>query len=287
MNLDRFYLVGCGGQKAAKAAPARSLYTGTLFRMASTYAEQTGRPWRILSGLHGIVRPEQVLEPYDQRVPKIAHEWLELVRTVRQQVVGLGWRGVVELHMGAEYAEVALQAIGTARGPLIPGLAAEDPLARHQVGQRLAWYKAQGVVLVKPPALLDCPYCGQRAAFRPTSEHIFGRDFGPVYECTPCAARVGCHKGTNKPLGTLATARVRKMREAAHKAFDPAWRVKMERDGCTQTEARRAAYAWLAAHMGVEPGQCHIGWMQADELYRVIELCSRRPLPPPPPSATP
>ena len=46
-----------------------------------------------------------------------------------------------------------------------------------------------------------CLYCEQPATFRPTSSHVYARDYGPLWECRECKAWVGCHKGTKQPLG--------------------------------------------------------------------------------------
>lgn len=48
-------VIGCGKAKLDRAAPARELYTGSLFRMARRYAVASKRPWVILSGAHGII----------------------------------------------------------------------------------------------------------------------------------------------------------------------------------------------------------------------------------------
>jgi hypothetical protein len=58
-------LVGCGARKLAHPAPTRELYTGTLFRLASAYAERVCDEWYVLSALHGLVHPDEVLSPYN------------------------------------------------------------------------------------------------------------------------------------------------------------------------------------------------------------------------------
>jgi len=55
---------------------------------------------------------------------------------------------------------------------------------------------------------------------------------------------------------------------AAHAAFDPIWR-----DAGTK---RSAAYAWLAAAMGIPTESCHIGMMDVDDCLRVVELCKNK-----------
>ncbi|WP_419707997.1 DUF6884 domain-containing protein [Promicromonospora sp. NFX87] len=84
-------LIGCGAAKLARPAPARDLYTGGLFRKSVAYAEALPCDrWYVLSGLHGLVHPDTVLEPYDVELGR-AHDdpgtaapptwdWIALVR---------------------------------------------------------------------------------------------------------------------------------------------------------------------------------------------------------------
>ncbi len=74
------YVIPCGGGKLDRAAPARDLYTGQMFRHTLTNAERLaacdvaeGRgPARvlILSALYGLVELGTVLEPYDLKMGK-------------------------------------------------------------------------------------------------------------------------------------------------------------------------------------------------------------------------
>lgn len=71
-------VVPCGAAKVDHAAPARDLYTGSAFRHALRAAEgeaaATARDCGvdaevlILSALHGLVRLDQVLEPYNVKM---------------------------------------------------------------------------------------------------------------------------------------------------------------------------------------------------------------------------
>ena len=70
-----------------------------------------------------------------------------------------------------------------------------------------------------------CDYCGHKAALVDDSE-IYGRSFGhTAYLCRNCGAYVGCHGRTDKPLGRLADATLRKWKMAAHASFDPLWKT--------------------------------------------------------------
>lgn len=58
-------VIGCSEAKVSHPAPARALYTGQAFILARAAAEVSGRPWFILSGLHGLLHPDTRLAPYD------------------------------------------------------------------------------------------------------------------------------------------------------------------------------------------------------------------------------
>jgi hypothetical protein len=67
---------------------------------------------------------------------------------------------------------------------------------------------------------VTCNYCGRPAKFCAKSDHLYSRDYGPVWHCGGCKAWVGCHPN-GRPLGGLATATLRNARMTAHNAFDP------------------------------------------------------------------
>lgn len=125
---------------------------------------------------------------------------------------------------------------------------------------------------------VNCPYCCRPAALVKNSTNVYkvGRDFGPVWVCWHCEAWVGCHKGSKRyaPMGRLANAALRKAKQAAHAAFDPLWKAKMRKDGLRKSAARKAAYAWLAAELGIEPKNCHVGYLDVAGCMRVIEVCA-------------
>ncbi|HEY0435262.1 MAG TPA: hypothetical protein VGC92_01385 [Phenylobacterium sp.] len=61
-------LIPCGGRKLALPARARDLYTGPYFRQALAWARTLGGRFLILSAKHGLVEPEERIEPYDLRM---------------------------------------------------------------------------------------------------------------------------------------------------------------------------------------------------------------------------
>lgn len=115
------------------------------------------------------------------------------------------------------------------------------------------------------PSPCTCSYCGGRVDLV-NNAVIYGKAYGwPLtYRCHDCKAKVGCHPGTDIPLGTLADAATQKARMAAHQAFDPIWKGK-------GPQARSRAYRALARAMN-QPA-AHISWFNRDDCEKVVELC--------------
>ncbi len=119
--------------------------------------------------------------------------------------------------------------------------------------------------------VVRCPYCDKVADF------VDGRTVYPhrpdlarlrFYVCEPCGARVGCHRGTNNPLGVLANGPLRTARLSAHAAFDPLWKG--------GGMSRASAYKWLASELGISESDCHIGMFDEDQCARTVAAVSAR-----------
>lgn len=142
--------------------------------------------------------------------------------------------------------------------------------ARHRQAQK----KLRALPLPK----VNCSECGRPAGLvegsliYPHRPDLARRSY---WRCCACGAYVGCHKGTQQPLGTPCGPVTRAARSAAHEVFDPLWRAKMRRDGVPKHEARDAGYRWLAAQLGLDLNDCHIGLMDAATARRVVDLCAR------------
>lgn len=114
---------------------------------------------------------------------------------------------------------------------------------------------------------MKCPYCGSDAnlvhgnAVYPHRPDLFNLKF---YQCKPCEAYVGCHKGTDNPLGILANKDTRMARSRAHMAFDPIWR--------SGKMARHEAYLKLSKFMGKEVSETHIGMFNNEECLKVVKF---------------
>jgi hypothetical protein len=65
-------LVACGSKKLNHPAEAQDLYTSGHFTLASSWVKGTCDEWAILSALHGLIMPDQVLDPYEQQLSDLS-----------------------------------------------------------------------------------------------------------------------------------------------------------------------------------------------------------------------
>lgn len=131
-------LVGCVSQKQPNPKPAKDLYSSPLFIRRRVYAERTGKPWFILSALHGLVDPDTILEPYDRTLKTMsAAKRLAWSRKVVEQLEGRfgSLQGFCfELHAGEDYART-LEAFLRSREASVV-----RPLRGLAIGKQLQWY---------------------------------------------------------------------------------------------------------------------------------------------------
>ncbi len=134
-------LIGCVATKRDLPLPAKELYMSELFRRRRLYAESSGKPWFIVSALHGLVDPDEVIPPYDRSIndltPAERVDWADRVaRALRERLPSAVGRHV-ELHAGQEYATAL-------RRPLeAVDIGFVTPLSRLRIGEQLQWYDRQ------------------------------------------------------------------------------------------------------------------------------------------------
>lgn len=116
-----------------------------------------------------------------------------------------------------------------------------------------------------------CRYCGGVIRLIP-AEQVYGISAArlgqageKLYQCQNCNARVGCHKGTTRPLGNVANEALRLKRIETHHIFDAYWK--------SQKMTRTGAYRWLSQRMRIPAKQTHIGGFEMDQCQEVISLC--------------
>lgn len=133
-------LIGCVSKKRDTYAAAKDLYVSDLFLKRRAYAEATGKPWAILSGLYGFVAPDRIMEPYEfsLRSLRMAEREAWGARVVSGLFGAYGpLRGkVFEVHAGVIYTDALYW-------PLVRVRHAEMilPMAGLRLGEQLAWYR--------------------------------------------------------------------------------------------------------------------------------------------------
>lgn len=117
-----------------------------------------------------------------------------------------------------------------------------------------------------------CRYCGgvirlvpAKKIYGETSAKRLGLLNEKIYQCQNCNARVGCHKGTTRPLGNVANETLRLKRIETHQVFDAYWQGR----GMSRTQG----YRWLAKKMNLPDQRAHIGGFEMEQCQEVIALC--------------
>jgi hypothetical protein len=138
--IRRIGLVGCVKEKSPFPQPARDLYTSTLFRGRRSFVETSCSEWWILSALHGLVDPSDVVAPYDLALKGLGRadrrRWSQQVLRSIDELVKVQPGDVVEFHAGAEYREFGLET-----GLMNRGCQIENPTLGMGIGIQLRFYK--------------------------------------------------------------------------------------------------------------------------------------------------
>ncbi|KGN37505.1 DUF6884 domain-containing protein [Knoellia subterranea] len=168
-------LIGCVKSKLDQGAAAKDLYISDYFLKMRAYAEASHRPWFILSAEHGLLAPNQWVEPYERYLPDTSREyriaWAENVVRDLEASEGPLADVVIEVHAGAAYVE-SITAPLSRRGAVII-----DPLQGLQFGKRLSWYsqRATGRGIQAEP---DADMLRDVARARPLREILDGKGAG-------------------------------------------------------------------------------------------------------------
>jgi len=118
---------------------------------------------------------------------------------------------------------------------------------------------------MKPPICPDC----KKPAIMQTGDKVYPErpDLAEdkFWTCPPCDFRVGAHKHTGEPFGTMANAELRWQRQQAHEAFDGLWKGGLM--------SRDSAYKWLSKKLQVTRDNCHIGQFNMQQCRAVVHHC--------------
>ena len=122
------FLIACSAHKLDHPAPARELYTGQAFRLAIAAADRCGADVLILSALHGLVQPGEVLAPYDH--------------TLRSAFERRAWARMTAIQLKPYQDRRAVVLAGKFYAAAAAGFANKSlPLAGLGIGQQLAVLK--------------------------------------------------------------------------------------------------------------------------------------------------
>lgn len=125
------------------AAPAGDLYTSSLFTGRKRWVMASCSRWFILSAKHGLVAPDQILEPYDETLTTkgqaARRAWSSRVLAQLREALGDIGQSDYEIHAGAAYVAHGLQAALIASGANVL-----LPAERLTLGQQLAFYRDHG-----------------------------------------------------------------------------------------------------------------------------------------------
>ena len=175
-------LVGCVKTKRTTGALARDLYTSTLFAGRRRYVEESSDRWFVLSALHGLVRDDEWLEPYDETLndqsTQSKRRWAEKVLADLDSL-GLDFRSTTfEIHAGNEY-----RSFGLVDGLRARGATVEVPAAHLGQGEQLAFYGGGRVPASSsdlPPDPTPRSTSSPRGSYQPLGDHLRAVDGGRV-----------------------------------------------------------------------------------------------------------
>ena len=128
-------LVACAAGKGPSPAPARDLYRSALFSKARTYAERMGDEWHVLSALHGLLDPDDLVAPYERTLNDASADER---RAWGRQVAGSILRRYPDttrfvVLAGRHYRDHLVPILEAA------GHVCEVPMLGLGIGQQLAW----------------------------------------------------------------------------------------------------------------------------------------------------
>ena len=129
------FLVSCVAKKSARSMPARALYCSDLFEKSRDFVERQKGEWFILSAKHGLVAPNQVIEPYNETLKdKTASERFQWAHGVIENLRPHCPPGTtVVILAGEKYREFLVSLLHELRCTV------EIPMEGLKIGEQLSW----------------------------------------------------------------------------------------------------------------------------------------------------
>src|SRR5574343_355400 len=90
-RIIRLAFIGCSKTKLPYKSKARNLYQGALFKKSLAYCEEQGFSIFILSAKYGIIKPSDIIEPYELTLNNMTRTEIRLwYSKVDQQMIEYG-----------------------------------------------------------------------------------------------------------------------------------------------------------------------------------------------------
>ena len=130
-------VIACGNTKRTEPARAQDLYVGPLFRAYRAWITGNCDRWVILSAKHGVLEPDQVIEPYDVTLKRLnARQLASWYINVRWQLCRM-FNDAFYLVLGGARYRTALD--------VFPHSYPMAGLADMRFGKQLGWLKRNPV----------------------------------------------------------------------------------------------------------------------------------------------
>lgn len=140
-------LVGCGLQRMAdRPVKARSMYKGSLSKMALKWAERNCETWFVISSGHHLVTPDQTIEPYSIWLREMPEDdriaWGQTVIWQIKKTVGFDKPFLVLA--GTDFVQALMPEEKRYRTE--PKFKLYDPMPRMMMGLRQSWLRHHPVL---------------------------------------------------------------------------------------------------------------------------------------------
>ena len=135
--MNTIVLISCASEKLSHPAKAEDLYVSDLFRKSLAYARQMqATAVFILSAKHGLVQPDDEIDPYDVTLNKMSRAdqttWSDIVF------------GQLQSRTDVENDHFVFFAGDRYRRDLVPRLrSVEVPMEGLRIGEQLRWLKSR------------------------------------------------------------------------------------------------------------------------------------------------
>lgn len=152
----RVALLGCSKTKATQTCGAQHMYRSQLFRASLRYALATCDRWFVLSAKHGLLAPNAIIEPYDETLASLSPEQRAAwgARVARQLDEALPYPAHAETELVVLAGRLYADSIWWEdQGDGAREFYWDEPMAGLEIGERLAWLKANTVVTEMQRAL--------------------------------------------------------------------------------------------------------------------------------------